>query len=543
VNIPDNFDFLFRQTEAKYRFDESGILSLFEEASADTGVKIDECENIGSYSGKIGRYFYRWEIESTENSQTYTVEESILISRRWLYLILLPPLLISLLLIDFILTSTTSTLFLRLSAIVTLSIYTLSFASFLEAPSLLDKTQNRSEQYETGTSISRFNLLVVLVLFAGSIGVVNGNKAVGSIAVLATFGLVMMAFTRVQNSGTPLKLRKGIPLVFPPLLTVYLMAAGLLFIAQISVFSLYLTQLLGYKSPISIAIGYFLLLFAWYIIRIALTGDGAVEAYLRSIEEQPENEQPKIRILNLIVGVLPSIILIYGYIAVVYILQLNLTELEDAVLILTGFIPGLYILTGTTIQTISFVAMMRSQLGNSSPMSTELKSEYSLRKLKSDAYDAYAISTFTNHYIIISERLLEEFEDDEVQSIIYHEESHIENGDSFLSFIIPIIGLITFAPQGVLFESLDFRSREIRADREAFSRSDGKLEDTLTKLRTKQVFESEDEGESTFSPFSGELNEDENKPDEYRLLYGAHALEEAHLSIPERIERLRNHPK
>jgi hypothetical protein len=321
------------------------------------------------------------------------------------------------------------------------------------------------------------------------------------------------------------------------------MAAGLLFIAQITVFSLYLTQLLGYKSPISIGIGYFLLLSAWYIIRIALTGDGAVEAYLRSIEEQPENEQPKIRILNLIVGVLPSIILIYGYIAVVYILQLNLTELEDAVLILTGFVPGLYILTGTTIQTISFVAMMRSQLGNSSPINTGLKSEYSLRKLKSDAYDAYAISTFTNHYIIISERLLEEFEDDEVQSIIYHEESHIENGDSVLSFIIPIIGLITFAPQGVLFESLDFRSREIRADREAFSRSDGKLEDTLTKLRTKQVFESEDEGESTFSPFSGELNEDENKPDEYRLLYGAHALEEAHLSIPERIERLRNHPK
>jgi Zn-dependent protease with chaperone function len=535
VNIPDNFGLLFRQTEAKYRFGETDILGILEHSSEDVGVEIYESGKAGRYSGSTGTYFYRWEIEASEDTDACTVEETILASRRLLYLILLPPLLISLLLIDYILTSHISDFFLGLTGIITLSVYTFSFVSFLEVPSLLDETQERSEQYETGTSISRFNLLVVMVLFVGSLGVANSSKTLASLTVLATFGLVIMAFTRVQNTGTPLKPRKGIPTIFPPLLTSYLLIMVLFLLVPITALSLYLTHLLGYRSLSSIAAGYFFMLLAWYIMRLALTGDGAIEAYLSSMEEQPESEKPKLRIKNLIAGIIPSLILVHGYLIVVYLLQLNPMKISDALIILTGFIPGTYLLTGTTVQTVSFVSMIRTLLWNTTPIDSELDSKYNLRNLESDSYDAYSLSTFTNHYVILSEGLLNEFEEDELQSIIYHEESHIENGDSFLSFIIPILGLITFAPQGVLFESLDFRSREIRADREAYEKPDSKLEDTLHKLRRKQVLGSEEEN-STISPFSGEVNE--NKPDEYRLFFGSHAIQEAHLSIPERIKRL-----
>jgi len=534
VNIPDKFDLLFRQTEAQYKFGESEILGQLEKFSSDTGVEIDKNECLGGYSGTTGRYFYRWEVETSPNSDGCTVHETILTSRRLLYLILLPPLLVSLLLIDFILTSEVSNPFLSLTGVVTISVYTLSFAAFLEVPSLLDRLQESSEQYETGTSISRFNLLVVVVLLLGSIGVVNGYRMVAFLAVLATFGLVYMAFTRVREKGAPIKLRKGIPSIFPPLLTSYLLITGFFLLVPITVLSLYLTRLLGYKSLQSVAVGFSLSVLAWYVVRIALTGDGAIEAYLSSIEEQPEEEQSKIRTANLIVGIIPSIILVYGYLIAVYTLELNITDLNDAVVIISGFVPGIYLLTGTTVQTISFVSMMRTLLRDTTPINDGLDSNYRLKELKSDTYDAYSISTFTNHYTILSNRLLEEFEDDEIQSIIYHEESHIKNGDSFLSFIIPIICLITFAPQGVLFELLDFRSRELRADREAAEKPDSKLNDTLLKLRSKQVLGPETEDQSTLSPFSGEISEDERKPDEYRLFFGAHALDQAHLSVQQR---------
>jgi Zn-dependent protease with chaperone function len=375
----------------------------------------------------------------------------------------------------------------------------------------------------------------------GAVGVMYQNRGLAALTILVTFVLVYIGLRRVEDSGTPLRVRKGVPLLLPPLLTTYLIITAFFFLVPVSVLLLYLSRIQGYRSTLSVAIGFLMALFVWYVVRTVLTGSPAVEAFESFIEKQPERDQPEIKKLNILVGILPSIVLVHGYIAVIYILDFSFTiqEPNDALAVLIGFTPGIYLLTGVLLQTTSFIGKMRSLFRGSTTIETDrIRSEYHVRQLDSVEYDAYSVSTFSNHYIFISGKFFEDFEDSEIQSIIYHEESHIKNGDAFLSFIIPIICLLTVSPQGVLFESLDFRSREIRADREASSRSSTNLKQALNKLRYQELTNSNqgEETESTFSPFSGKVSE--SKPDQYRLFFGAHAIKEAHPNLPDRIDRL-----
>lgn len=78
-----------------------------------------------------------------------------------------------------------------------------------------------------------------------------------------------------------------------------------------------------------------------------------------------------------------------------------------------------------------------------------------------------AITTGVSNYILVSEEVIEKFDQDTLSALLAHEEAHLKNKDTHLSTALQVFSPFLFVGVNVLLVLLNFTQREIRADREA----------------------------------------------------------------------------
>ena len=325
-----------------------------------------------------------------------------------------------------------------------------------------------------------------------------------------------------------------------PLLTAYLGVSFLLSFIPFFIYFFHFSRLLDLE-PLSIFIIILVIsVFVWFLVYIILTGKGGYEAYTLSVTNN-EVSGPTVKPVNLLLLLLPSSFLIYFYWFNVYTYASNAGSLStlSVVLFIMGGTPSLYLISGVLYQTFSFVKRVRYLFKNSEyhVYKYDQSHDYSLRVIDSNSFEANSLDMGFRKFIFISSSYFSEF-GNRVQAIVHHEEAHLEHSDSLLSFLVPILCIFTVAPQGVVYEALNFHVREARADATAAKVDPKLLKSILIDLRDVEYSERVNNlSPSASSPFLSRSST--NRIVMYfSLFYRAHGVYDSHLTLTERIERL-----
>lgn len=218
-------------------------------------------------------------------------------------------------------------------------------------------------------------------------------------------------------------------------------------------------------------------------------------------------------------------------------------------LFITTTIPLLYFIIGFLFQIYMWIKQKYEFIGCTSSLSVKYNTSASVLELETDELSAKAVSTGFNNYILIPSSILRgenSLNEEEISAIIAHEESHIKNKESLLTFYVPILSPIVFLGQNVIYGLLNFPLREHQADLYAKNQV-GKdaLISSLEKL--KMMNKSRTDSDTQDSPEFGEStgsNDTENGSilrDYYYLFFSTFAHSKAHPSVDDRKEYLDKH--
>jgi Zn-dependent protease with chaperone function len=233
-------------------------------------------------------------------------------------------------------------------------------------------------------------------------------------------------------------------------------------------------------------------------------------------------------------------VLFLGYILFQFVLASDgFLVLRLSGLLILGAV--LYFPVGVMYQMGRFLLEMKKLIVRSSPV--EFDSEYEIRKTyfedsDSTVYFAATVSTGIDEFILLSEDLITDFEEDTLRAVVAHEASHIQNQESRIVLLVVLGSLLTFVGRNLYYGLFDFRGREFRADREAADEVGPE-----PVIRALEMFEqnSTEEGGITgvgIASFGGDLNQPEGFDSYFDLFFGDYAIREAHPEIGDRIELL-----
>jgi hypothetical protein len=201
-------------------------------------------------------------------------------------------------------------------------------------------------------------------------------------------------------------------------------------------------------------------------------------------------------------------------------------DLPASVSLLYIAIPLMYPVIGLCYQTVHSLRSYKQFFWDSTTIKQNLKSEASIRRVEKQS-SPFCLSTgFTDYIFIPSEFLNSDFDKKELEAIIAHEEKHIRENEALLFLIIPVLSIILFTGQNVLYGLFNFRQRELQADQYAKEKAgEEAIISALNKMKEKRT------ERDTTPPSDWQQS--------YSLFYGTFAHSKAHPSLQYRIDRLR----
>jgi Zn-dependent protease with chaperone function len=153
-------------------------------------------------------------------------------------------------------------------------------------------------------------------------------------------------------------------------------------------------------------------------------------------------------------------------------------------------------------------------------------------------YFASTVSTGMSDYVVVSEDLASDFEDDELEAVVRHEEEHIQSGDVRISFLIMIGSVLTLVGRNIYYVLIDFRGREFRADRKAASDvSPQSMKNALERFKNNGLDYGPQTGAAIVS-FGGSGRDAKGLYRYFDLFFGDYGIREAHPSIDKRISKI-----
>lgn len=164
-----------------------------------------------------------------------------------------------------------------------------------------------------------------------------------------------------------------------------------------------------------------------------------------------------------------------------------------------------------------------------------------IRLLETDTVTVGAASNGFRDYIIVTSGLVDVLEEDELETVLAHEEGHLERGDATIGFVVALLSPLLLVGKNVFYSLFDFREREFAADRYAVERTDPEtLERTLRKLRGYELQQRMGAQANVLpSMTSSESTGRVEKTFErlFGYFYGSFALTDVHPEIQERIDK------
>lgn len=245
----------------------------------------------------------------------------------------------------------------------------------------------------------------------------------------------------------------------------------------------------------------------------------------------------------------------FGYLCVLF---LNISQTFLAVvpvfpsglLVLIGLIPAVLLTTGFVYQYWSLLSGLYFVGENVEKIdiTDSYQTETATYVLEHDGLYAGAGSFLWRDFIVVSEGMVEELDSGEIDSIVAHEDCHINHREPQLAVFIALLSPLIFMGKNVIYTLFDFRSREFRADKYAAQVSDpDDLREALERLQSVKAERSTQEKklDSVLPTLSSmdqvQDGEDDSLTEVYLEYYfGDFAVTGIHPSLGERIERLKN---
>jgi Zn-dependent protease with chaperone function len=388
---------------------------------------------------------------------------------------------------------------------------------------------------EGHNSVSPFEIplfLLTVLIIVGGVGVFVEDLGV---ILFSTISLYVLAGSLVDDSERFAERCKRVyysnPLeVFPPVAGEYLIislpAAGPWIVLVFS--HKWITSFLFFLLPILIllVVGCLVLL-RW--ITLAASGTTVLDAFYDVKQKKTSLDiRRQLVVFAAVTTVSFSMfgIALYGVMKYAVFFRQPLRTPLLLLLLLIVSAPISYFAVGLVYQTVHGVREKYELFAHSTPMETNCRSEALIMKLDSDRNSPVSLSTGFNSYVFIPSATNAKLEPKEREAIIRHEEKHIQSGEAFLFLIIPIVSLTILTGQNVLYSLLNFRERELEADR--FAKEKVGREAVESALQT--IAEVDDAKEARNSWWQ----------EHFGMFYGTFAQSEAHPGVSERIKALRD---
>lgn len=522
---------LFQRSTARYQTDKESLRQIIQDHADDLNVGREDELLEGRQRRRLFDVRFEWEIEPGDGSY-YLVTEHQYLPRKWYAPMVLG---LSLLAVGQLLLRDPWRTLIVGTGVVSFVIWGTTMIYYaIKNPSVMSKTKDINEKFTAQPArpilLVTFILLVLLVPLLGHI-TLNLVLRFGYIMVLLVVFLLIVGKTFVDSIITGDVMSTYLPdfagdyiaslftlLIVPSaLLTAQDRADGLVYgwLLVVQAGTIYVTyRLLQRRRPVAYHEFLERTKGLGELHRVFVIGAATVLSYL----------------LFVYVG-----LILYRFGGIVT------TPFEQplpALTILLVLVPVAYIPIGLLLQSFSFLLWGGYLRRNSSPIDSEGEAE--VRCLDVDYYEAASYSTGRKDYIFVSRPVLDDFEEDEIQAILAHEEAHVTNGDALLTFLIPIVSIVTLTGKNIFYTVIDFRGREIAADAYATKKVG---EESLTRALEKFAAESETTPAwfgitPNFVPFSGTFDIDHFLEKWFGMYFGAFALAQAHPSLEERVEKI-----
>jgi Zn-dependent protease with chaperone function len=204
-----------------------------------------------------------------------------------------------------------------------------------------------------------------------------------------------------------------------------------------------------------------------------------------------------------------------------------------------GYFPA-----GILYQTISYFSNQRDMISGSEPADLGLYTTHQIRVFsfnkEESVYFAAGINTGLNQYILVSDDLLDDFNEKELKAVISHEEAHISYGDTTKALIVVFVSFFTGLGRNLFYAQLNFHDREFKADESAARKTGpGVVISALRKFQENNLPRSDRVTGLGISPFGGIMRRPEGPDKYFDLFFGDYTIREAHPSVEERVKRLR----
>jgi Zn-dependent protease with chaperone function len=157
---------------------------------------------------------------------------------------------------------------------------------------------------------------------------------------------------------------------------------------------------------------------------------------------------------------------------------------------------------------------------------------------------AGAVSLFDD-YILVSEGVLDELDDNEIAAVLAHEEGHIKRDEARITLLIAFFSPLVFTGKNILYGILDFRAREYRADEYAVSRLGNRQQvfdalDSLQEVKTASLEDQFGGVTPTLIPLDTRNDDPSVLTRIFGFYFGNFAFSQAHPDLEERKEELRS---
>jgi Zn-dependent protease with chaperone function len=214
-------------------------------------------------------------------------------------------------------------------------------------------------------------------------------------------------------------------------------------------------------------------------------------------------------------------------------------------IVLAASLPILYVGGGLCYQVVDFSRWLVGMLRRAEPQNipTEIGLDAPTYVLDVDYPNAGALSIGPFEAIVVSNKVVDELQPDELEAVLAHEEAHLRTGDAGLASAIAILSPLVFTGKNVLYSVAGYRDREFRADRLAAERIDDpealhRALDTLQRLRSEEGGDGR-AAVPTFLSFRGEDDAEGVLDRLFGFYYDSFTATEAHPSLSERKHRIR----
>uniref|UniRef100_UPI0015EEA5C0 M48 family metalloprotease n=1 Tax=Halorhabdus salina TaxID=2750670 RepID=UPI0015EEA5C0 len=266
-----------------------------------------------------------------------------------------------------------------------------------------------------------------------------------------------------------------------------------------------------------------------------VSGDAALDAFNNVKENHRIETSKRLRVFWSILVIGISYLLLGSLLFVLYFYRhafFNLTEgFYLALVAVIAVSPISYFIVGLLYQTVHWLKEKFELIQYSKPLERDLDTSAHVYEIEDVKDSPASLSTGLNDYIFIPSEFLDGqiFDKEELKAIVAHEEKHLRSREALLFFYIPLISILLFTGQNVIYSLLNFREREFQADQYAKNKvGRGPIISALQTTNHIDTVKNAEDSKAT------EWQEN------FGIFYGTYTHSEAHPDPEERVNRLKS---